>query len=391
MDHLDQLIANIPIRHDIISSLMFLGVVQSFFLAFVLFIKKTHNTGVNWLAGSILASAIIFLDTYLCYTGLIKFLLPFNDSTEALVLLVSPTAYFGIYGLLWRKPINIKKYWWHFLLPVGYFLSQIPFYLAPISVKYNAYIGAYYSNYEYAHVPVTFDYSYHYIKDIFDWLVLFSFLLYTILSVRLVLAEKNRLRKIGNDLITKKYLFTRNTVYILLVLFMVIFIVYYNYDDDGGDHYLSIFHTLITFLTTYVLIMESRFFEKSWIADKYETLSQGTPDLDMKIIEDYVNSNQYFLNKKASLKDLADSLQTHPNLISKVINQGNNSNFNDFINQKRVQLSQSKLVDPSLAHLTIEAIGTSVGFKSKSAFYSAFKRYTGVSPSTYIKKSSPKL
>ncbi|UWX54647.1 helix-turn-helix domain-containing protein [Maribacter litopenaei] len=305
--------------------------------------------------------------------------------------MVCPSTYFAIYGLLRRRDIGLKKGWWHFILPIGYFLSQMPFYLAPLSVKYNAYIGAYYSNFEYAYVPDSFDYSYHFIKDVFDWLVLFSFLLYTVLSIRLVLGEKHRLREIGTALSTKKYLFTRNTVFILLILFVVIFIVYYNYDDDGGDHYLSIFHTLIAFLTTYVLITESRFFEKSWIADKYESLSHDQTGLDLETIEAYVDKNQYFLKEKASLKDLANLLNTHPNHISKIINQGKDSNFNEFINQKRVKFSQIKLLDQSLSHLTIEAIGTSVGFKSKSAFYMAFKKYTGVSPSAYIKRFSPKL
>jgi AraC-like DNA-binding protein len=35
-------------------------------------------------------------------------------------------------------------------------------------------------------------------------------------------------------------------------------------------------------------------------------------------------------------------------------------------------------------HLTIEAIGHSVGYKSNSSFIAAFKRYTGLKPSEYL-------
>jgi len=391
VDHLDKLIENIPTRHNFISTLMFLGVVQSFFLGSVLLIKSKNNQGITWFAITMLASALIFLDVYLCYTGLIKNVLFLNDSTESLVLLLGPTIYFSIYVFLKRQNMVFRKHWLHFVIPIGYFMSQIPFYLAPLSVKYNAYLGAYYSNLPIVKVRESFNYSYHYVKDTFDWLVLFSFLLYVILSLNLVWKEKSRLLSIGTNSISKKYIFTRNTVAALSLLLFIIFLVFYSFDDDSGDHYLAIFQGFLAFLTTYVLLAESQFFEKSWIADKYETLGLTKSDLNLEVIESYIDENNYFLRQKASLKDLASILNTHPNQISKIVNQGNHSNFNDFINQKRIAFSKKKLVDPKFSNLTIEAIGTMAGFKSKSAFYNAFKKHTNTSPSAFIKSFSPKL
>ena len=60
-------------------------------------------------------------------------------------------------------------------------------------------------------------------------------------------------------------------------------------------------------------------------------------------------------------------------------------NFNDFINQYRVEEAKIRLVDPEYSNLTVAAIGNSVGFTSKSAFYSAFKKHTQLSPSAFIK------
>jgi YesN/AraC family two-component response regulator len=273
---------------------------------------------------------------------------------------------------------------------MGYFLSQIPFYLAPISVKYNAYIGAYYSKFPSAKIPESFDYGYHYIKDIFDWLVLVTFLFYAVISLKMVWEEKSRLTEIGVQNKSSKYIFTRNTV-ILFLLLVFIFSIFYSFDDDGGDHYLGIFNSCLAFLTTYVLVSESRFFEKSWVADKYETIGQSKSNLNLASIESYVVENNYFLRQDASLNDLATILKVHPNYISKIINQGKDSNFNDFINQKRIRFSQGRLVDPNFSNLTIEAIGALAGFKSKSAFYTAFKKHTGTSPSAYKKSFSPKL
>ncbi len=370
---------------------MLIGIVQSLFISIVIFARSKKNYAIKYLGWTFFLSSIVFFDTYLCYTGLIKNVLFLNDSTEFLVLLIFPFSYFSIYGLIKRAPITLREHWWHFVLPAVYFLSQIPFLFAPLSVKYNAYLGAYFPNLETVEISESFNYGYHIIKDIFDWLILFSILFYTLMSLKLVIDER---RKYASNKIKRKsgkYIFTRNTVVVLLLLLIFIFTIFYSYDDDGGDHYIVFFQTLIAFSTTYLIMAESRFFEKSWIADKYETLGNSKTDLDFEEIQNYVDTEGYFLSQEASLYNLASLLKVHPNQISKIINLANDSNFNDYINKKRVQLAKARLVDTSYTHLTIEAIGTSVGFNSKSAFYSAFKKHAGTSPSAFIKEASPKL
>lgn len=391
MDTLQDLIAQIPIRHNFTSTIMLLGVAQNLFLSIVLFVKSMNNRLLLYFAFLLLFGTLVFLDTYLCYTGLIKHLLEWNDSSEVFVLLIGPFLYFTIYAFLKRKPISIRKGWWHLILPLGYLLSQISFYTAPVSVKLNAYLGAYYSNLGTASVPDTFNYSYHHIKDIFDWLILFSLLLYTLISLKLVKEERYRNDTDKANLKSAKYIFTRNSAIILCTFFILLFVVFYIYDDDGGDHFIAIFQTLVAFATTYIIISKSKFFEKSWVADKYETLSNAADEVTFKEIETFVDNNLFYTNTQASLKNLATQLAIHPNQISKTINSDFGSNFNHYINSKRIDLAKERLVDPQFSHLTIEAIGETVGFKSKSAFYNAFKKISGISPSKFAKSISPKL
>lgn len=386
MESLQYILQQIPVRHNLASHLMFLGIVQGVFLSFVILFHSKKGSATVLFGWALLVQCLVFTDTYLCYTGLIKYILHFNDSTEVFVLLIAPTIYFFIYALLERKPITFKKHWPHFLLPLLYGLSQINYYLAPIEVKLNAYLGAYYNNLGYVSVPDSFSYSFQKIKDEFRWMILFSLLFYIILAARLVFKAKSKKTFSPKNIKVDKYTFSRNTVVIFSCLLIFIFLIFLNYDDDGGDHYIGILQAIITFTTSFFIISESRFFEKSWIADKYETLTSGSILFDD--IEKCISEDDRFLNENMSLKNLAEKLDSNTNLVSKLINSETGTNFNDYLNQKRIIIAKDRLIDNKYSHLTIEAIGLSVGFKSKSAFYTAFKKHTSTSPSMFMKQKT---
>ena len=385
MNDVTAILDQIPIRYDLASHIMLLGIVQGFFLALVIFLRAKRDSAIIFFGWSLLVQCLVFLDIYLCYTGLMKYTMHLNDSTEFLVLLIAPTLYFFLFALLERKPIGLKQHWPHFILPLLYVISQVNFYTSPIEVKINAYLGAYHSDFGFLEVPGTMNYSYHHIKDQFRWLVLISFAFYLILSLLLVLKSRKKGWTKAKNINVDKYMFSRNTVIFFLVILLTIFIIYLNFDDDGGDHIIGIIQTATIFITSYFILSESRFFEKSWIADKYETLS-GT-SVQFSTLEAFIEDSQYYTHQDISLKKISEQLDTNSNTISRLINSETGNNFNDYINQKRIALAQARLFHPEFQQLTVEAIGESVGFRSKSAFYSAFKKHTGQSPSAYMKEN----
>lgn len=384
MDDVKIIFDQIPIHYDLASHIMLLGIVQGFFLALVIFLRAKWKSAINLFGWSLLVQCLVFLDVYLCYTGLMKHVIHLNDSTEFLVLLITPTLYFFLFTLLERKPITLKKHWPHFVLPILYAISQINYYLSPIEVKLNAYLGAYHRDLGFVEVPGDMNYSYHFIKDQFRWLVLFSFVFYLVLSLLLVIKTRKKGWVSPKNIKVDKYIFSRNTVIFFFVLMLSLFIIYLNYDDDGGDHIIGIIQTVTIFLTSFFILSESRFFEKSWIAEKYETLASNS--IEFENIENFMMESQYYSQQDVTLKKVAEKLETNGNAISKLINSKTGVNFNDYINQKRIALSQQRLLDPEFKHLTVEAIGQSVGFKSKSAFYNAFKKHSGQSPSAFMKQ-----
>lgn len=72
--------------------------------------------------------------------------------------------------------------------------------------------------------------------------------------------------------------------------------------------------------------------------------------------------------------------------VSRAINETTGDNFNSFINRYRIKRACHMLDDiDTYGNKTIENIALSVGFRSRTAFISSFKKATGLNPSDYLK------
>lgn len=115
--------------------------------------------------------------------------------------------------------------------------------------------------------------------------------------------------------------------------------------------------------------------------------SELSPELQEKILKklDYqVKQKKIYLNKDVHLIDLAKKCSTNPSYLSKIINSHYRANFTGFINELRIKEAQKLMSDAAYRSFSIEGIAETVGFKSKSVFNVAFKKYTGVTPSYFI-------
>ena len=61
--------------------------------------------------------------------------------------------------------------------------------------------------------------------------------------------------------------------------------------------------------------------------------------------------------------------------------------FPETLNHFRVEEVKQMLLDPKKEHLKIESLAYDVGFASPSAFYAAFKKCTGQTPTAYQKEA----
>ncbi|WP_148639331.1 helix-turn-helix domain-containing protein [Aquimarina longa] len=97
-----------------------------------------------------------------------------------------------------------------------------------------------------------------------------------------------------------------------------------------------------------------------------------------------INAKLY-LEPDLSLAKLSTMIGKSTQLTSSIINQYAKRNFNDFINYYRIQDAKKLLLDTESDKYTISSIAFDTGFSSLSSFNGAFKKFEGITPSSYRK------
>ena len=83
--------------------------------------------------------------------------------------------------------------------------------------------------------------------------------------------------------------------------------------------------------------------------------------------------NLFYQDTDLSLRSLAETLDLHPNELSRIINTAFGKNFNDFINEYRIREVIIKMQDPAYDRITLLGIAMDAGFNSKSTFNRTFR------------------
>ncbi|MDW3647627.1 MAG: AraC family transcriptional regulator [Bacteroidia bacterium] len=101
----------------------------------------------------------------------------------------------------------------------------------------------------------------------------------------------------------------------------------------------------------------------------------------------YMEEEEPYLDASLTLHKLAKELDMPSRELSILINLKLKQHFFDFVNQYRINKAENMLLNSTEEKLTVQQIMYDVGFNSKSSFYTAFKKKTGMTPSEYKKKA----
>lgn len=124
--------------------------------------------------------------------------------------------------------------------------------------------------------------------------------------------------------------------------------------------------------------------------EKNEFLIEKQLDIEpyKQQLELLIRKEKPYLEPQLTLPELATQMHISLHLLSKVINDGYDKNFHDFINSYRIEEFKLLIIKPKYKNQTILAVALDAGFNSKTAFNRAFKKLTNSTPREFLKQQS---
>lgn len=123
-------------------------------------------------------------------------------------------------------------------------------------------------------------------------------------------------------------------------------------------------------------------------AQKYGTSPMNDDDKARlwQMILTVMETQQDILSVDFSLARLTEMVGSKRQYVSQVINEKFEKPFNTLLNEYRIKEACKRMRNrQEYAHYTIEALGESVGFRSRTSFNTAFKQFTGLTPSSFMR------
>lgn len=139
------------------------------------------------------------------------------------------------------------------------------------------------------------------------------------------------------------------------------------------------------------LVREASANAKSAESSRPATSRLGLSTLQLSLLaqdlQDYFQQHKPFLDPELDLQQVASATGYSRNQISHLLNQVLGQSFYRYVNQARLRhLLDGLEVGSDLKR--VDELAFAAGFNSLSAFYSCFRRHTGLSPKAYLKEIS---
>jgi AraC-like DNA-binding protein len=118
-----------------------------------------------------------------------------------------------------------------------------------------------------------------------------------------------------------------------------------------------------------------------------ENEKSAFPEIINKL-KNHMKVNEPFMDSSLSVYDLAKQINVPSRDLSIAINHNLNKHFFDFVNEYRIKKAMEIFKNTNDEKLTVLEVLYEVGFNSKSSFNTAFKKFTGTTPSEFKRKAS---
>ncbi|MGB6084742.1 helix-turn-helix domain-containing protein [Moheibacter sp.] len=367
--------------HEILNTLILLGALQGlFFTAIALSMRKFKSKSTFFIAMLILCFSLNNIQYYLWETDIIDREIFFGIVYFPYASLSMVLYYF--YVKLFLYPKNpIKKKQWLLFLPCSFFFLLTSYY--KIGNAFGDLSGK---------TEIFFSYLI-YVHEIFS--VLFSIILLGCIYALILNFEKNQLK--GKTQIPKigvNWLKIISLISFILCLIWIISIydeLTYGSDNVSFYYILWLGMSFTIYILGHIGLYRFGILQEQKSIQKFSNYNKTMISVEavysqnehIEEFEKYIKTEKNYLDSNLSLESVAEKLNINKSYLSRIINSELEKSFTDYVNELRVEEAKFYMTNPEFKNYTLISIGLEAGFNSKSAFNTAFKKFTGMTPSQF--------
>lgn len=366
-------------------------------IGLVLVFKNRKSLAYTYFGVYNLITAWGFLISFLLASGLILEYPHFFRTAAPFHYLWGPLSYLFIRNLLSSDNRFYKTDFLHFIPFLLHLAELMPFYFTPSDIKVAMLKGMFEQGDRFGIYEGLLTSYWH------SLLKFTQMLIYNLLQWQLLInfnKTKNRSFKKSNRTIIDwvTFLNLSGSIMIFVVQYHRIFLANVgSFTVTLADMVFYVYYVLIW----YYLLLKPDLLngiklsdvvpEKQELRAKHSTLkSKKNQEYEeiLRKLETHMQVNQPFLKEDLNVAMISSQIYSSELKISKAIKYKFGINFPEYINQYRLAyIEENYKNNPEWRSYTVEGMAFSAGFNSRNAFYTAFRKIKGVTPTTYFKEN----
>lgn len=278
---------------------------------------------------------------------------------------------------------NFKWYdTFHFLPALLFFANYWKFYTKSASEKVVDISSVYRNGYD-----IILDEGSFLSNDMIYIIRVAPFLVY-IIAMAIILLKSKKSVLLSNSL---KDFFIALTFYLFLNLVAIFFTDSFYLFNNNSVYDINIVGFITTFIMlVYFFFIPNFMYYPYFIKEKRKKIVHTNVQLKsatynhMEKIEQYFNLHKSFLNPDYTITQLEREIKIPARQISKSIKLIRNQNFNQFLNEFRINYLLQEVALETVKSTNFQDLAYQVGFNSVNNFYAHFKNYVGCTPKVYF-------